>query len=534
MNAPPRSLRIALAAVPVAFLALFYVWPLTTLLGRFLNVDAVVDALNRPGLARTAWFTLWQALVSTALTLALGLAPAFLLGRWEFRGRRVLRALVTVPFLLPTVVVGAAFVSLLPDALVGTPTAVIAAHVFFNIAVVVRVVGALWERLPPDLDAAARTLGAPPVQVWRQVTLPLLRPALVSSSIVVFLFTFTSFGAVQILGGSEHPTIEVEVARRALQLGDVSGSAVLAVLQLVVLGAVIAIAARLQRRARVPLARDVAPRRRPVTRRQRLALAGGTLLTAAVVAAPLVALALSSFRIGGHWTFAAWTDLGETEIRPGLGLGVDAAGSILRSLRAAALATAASVVVGALASSAIAVARQHGRLLDIGLMLPLATSGVTIGLGMLITFDRAPVDWRGEPWLVALGHALVAAPFVVRTILPVLTARPAEWLDAAATLGATPSRAWWEIDVARLRRPLVVAAAFAAAISLGEFGATTLLSRSGRETVPVAIARLLGRAGDIPRAQAFVLATMLAVVTTALILVVDSFDRESGGEHASA
>jgi thiamine transport system permease protein len=234
---------------------------------------------------------------------------------------------------------------------------------------------------------------------------------------------------------------------------------------------------------------------------------------------------VSSFRIDGRWTSVAWRELGATELRPGLGLGVDVGGSILRSLRAAALATAVAVVIGALAASAIGVARRHGRLLDAAVMLPLATSGVTVGLGMLITFDRPPFDWRGEPWLVPLGHALIAAPFVVRTVLPVLAARPSTWLDAAATLGAAPTRAWWEIDVPLLRRPLVVAAAFAAAISLGEFGATTFLSRSGRETVPVAIARLLARAGDIPRAQAFVLATMLAAVTAALMLVVDTFDR---------
>jgi thiamine transport system permease protein len=212
-------------------------------------------------------------------------------------------------------------------------------------------------------------------------------------------------------------------------------------------------------------------------------------------------------------------------VRPGLVLGVDPVASIVRSVRVAVAATCVSVVVGALAALAITSARRNGRVLDAAVMLPLATSAVTIGLGMLITFDRPPVDWRGDAWIVPLGHALVAAPFVVRTVLPVLRARPQEWLDAAATLGASPLRARWETDVRLLRRPLVVATAFAAAISLGEFGATTFLTRTGRETVPVAIARLLERAGDIPRAQAFVLATLLALVTGALIVAVDAFDR---------
>jgi thiamine transport system permease protein len=504
----------------------FYLWPLATLLWRVLGLSAIVDALRRPGVVDIAWFTLWQAVVSTAATVVVGLPPALLLSRYDFRGRRALRALVTVPFLLPTVVVGAAFVSLLPERLDGTATAVIAAHVFFNVAVVVRVVGASWAQLPSDLTAAARTLGASPSRAWVSVTLPMLRSSIVAASLVVFLFTFTSFGAVQILGGPANPTIEVEVARRALQLGDVRGAAALAVLQLAFLGVVIGCGAWVQRRSRVRIVFAAAARRRPVGRSQRAAIVIGAGLTAIAMGAPLLALVSASVRIDGRWTLVAWRELGEEEVRPGLGLGVDAAASILRSVGTATAATVIAVVVGTSAACAVAIARRHGRLLDVGLMLPLATSAVTVGLGMLITFDRAPVDWRGSTWLVPVGHALVAAPFVVRTVLPVLTARPPAWLDAAATLGASPTRAWLAIDVPLLRRPLVVAAAFAAAISLGEFGATTFLTRSGRETMPVAIARLLGRAGDIPRAQGFVLATMLAVVTGLLILVVDALDRD--------
>lgn len=525
-NAIPRWLRVALVSVPVAFLGLFYVWPLATLLARVLGLSAVRSTLSSRGLGDVLWFTLWQAVVSTVATVSIGLAPAYLLSRWDFPGRRALRALVTIPFLLPTVVVGAAFVSLLPDGMTGTAFAVIVAHVFFNVSVIVRVVGALWAQIPNDLGAAARTLGASPMQVWRHVTLPLLRPSLVAASTVVFLFTFTSFGAVQILGGPGNPTIEVEVARRATQLGDIPGAAVLAVFQLLFLALVIVLAARAQRTAAVAF--RLSPQRRPraATTRTRVAVAAGAVVTAALVLAPLAALFVSSVRIGGQWTLTAWRDLGAAEVRPGLSLGVDAAASIDRSLRIAVVATAVGVIVGTLAALAVAAARRHGRLLDAGLMLPLGTSAVTVGLGMLITFDVPPVDWRGSWWLVPVGHALVATPFVVRTVLPVLASRPRSWLDAAATLGASPARAWWAIDVPLVRRPLVVATAFATAISLGEVGATTFLTRTGRETVPLAITRLLARAGDIPRAQGFVLATMLALVTGALILAVETLDRD--------
>ena len=107
-----------------------------------------------------------------------------------------------------------------------------------------------------------------------------------------------------------------------------------------------------------------------------------------------------------------------------------------------------------------------------------------------------------------------------------LRSRPDGWVEAAATLGASPAQAWWHVDVAVLRRPLIAGAGFAAAISLGEFGATSFLTRTGQETLPITIARLLGRAGDLPRAQAFALATILAAATVAVITAVETLERE--------
>ena len=518
------SWRAVLVAVPAAFLLVFYVWPVITLLTTVVDGNAIADTVGRPGLGRVLWFTTWQALVSTAATMAVGLGPAYLVARWQFRGRRLLTAALTVPFLLPTVVVGAAFTALLPERLERTALAIVAAHVFFNVAVVVRVVGTMWARLPPDLTGAARVLGAGAWQAFRHVTLPLLRPSLLAASSITFLFTFTSFGVVQILGGPGNATIEVEIARRATQLGDIGGAAALSLLQLVVLALLVAVSVRVQRRASVGLALRPATPAVPRTPLRRLAVGGAAALTAVVMAAPLVALSLSSFRIGGRWSVSPWTTLGDPAERPGADLGIDAFEAIIASLRAAVPATLIAVLVGGLATVAIADARRSGRLLDVGTMLPLGTSAVTIGFGMLITFDHGIVDWRGDRWLVAVGHALVAVPFVVRAALPVLRSRPPGWIEAAAMLGASPGRAWWEIDVRLLRRPLLVGAGFAAAISMGEFGATTFLGRSGQETLPVAIARLLGRAGDLPRAQASVLAVLLAVVTLAVLLAVDSLD----------
>lgn len=532
MNRLPRWLLIALAVGPTVGLAVFYVWPFVTLVVEAVDATVIADTLGRSSTWEVVWFTAWQAVVSTVMTIAVGMAPAYVLARYDFRGRSVLVGLLTAMFVLPTVVMGAAILALLPDSLDRTVWAVIGAHVVFNLAVVVRVVGSLWEHLPTDMEAAAATLGASRWKVATQISAPLVRPAVTAAATIVFLFTFTSYGVIRILAAPGTRTIEVEVWRRATQLGDIGAAAVLALLQLVVLIAIVSWSTVAQRRHAQAIGLEpTSARRRPQTvgeRRFVTLIAGSAVL---VAGAPLVALVVRSFSTPTGWSTAAWTGLGRTEIRPGIRVGVDPVEAVVNSLGNALWATSFAVVIGASASLAIVGAGRAGRALDGGLMLPLATSAVTIGFGMLITFDTSPVDWRASWWLVPVGHALIAVPFVVRTCVGVLRSVDPAMGTAAATLGASSIRAWWATLVPYLWRPLAVGAALAAAISLGEFGATSFLSRSGGETMPIAIEQLLGRTGSILQAQGFVLATLLAATTVILVVVVERL-RPTEAERA--
>ena len=432
---PPWPLAAGLAAGPLFALAVFYLWPFATLIAEAVDATSFGDAFTRAGTWETIWFTAWQAVVSTVITLAAGLPVTWAIARREFVGRRTLAGLLAAMFVLPTVVMGAAISALLPESIDRSVTAVLLAHVVFNLAVVVRVVGPVWSRLPDGLEHAAQTLGASPFGAWRTITLPLLGPAIAGAASIVFLFTFTSFGVIRVLGAPGTRTIEVEVWRRATQLGEIGDAAVLAVLQLVVLGIVAAWSTLAQRRhSRAlglrPLDPPLAPRRRA----ERITVAAVAAATFAVAVVPFVALAVKSISSPTGWTLDAWSDLGSAEIRPGLSLGLDPLGSVANSVRTATWATLFAVVFGALASLAIAASGRAGRVLDAGLMLPLGTSAVTIGFGMLITFDTTPVDWRASWWLVPVGHALVATPFVVRTTLGVLRSVYPELLAASATL----------------------------------------------------------------------------------------------------
>jgi thiamine transport system permease protein len=522
------------ASVPITFLALFYLWPFATLLARGLAPDTITETLGRGATWRVVWFTSWQAVASTLVTVAAGLGPAWAVSRFAFPGRRLLLGVLTAVFVLPTVVVGAAFVALLPDSLDRSVWAIIGAHVVFNLAVVVRTVGAVWERLPPDLDHAAATLGAGPWRTFRHVTLPLLAPSVAAAASIVFLFTFTSYGVIRVLGTTGRTTVEVEVWRRATQLGDLGGAATLAVIQLVVLGLLVVVSTGIQRRTARTVDLLAEPRRRSPRGGERwwVAIAVGS--AAAMVLIPLAALVERSMRDGDGYTLRAWTSLGDTEIRPGLSLGIDPLDALWRSVTTAAWATLFAVVIGGVAIVAISTMGRTGRALDAGLMLPLGTSAVTIGFGMLITFDTPPVDWRAEWWLVPVGHSLVAVPFVVRSGLGVVRSIHPDLRAAAATLGAPPVRAWATTVLPMLRRPLVTGAGLAAAVSLGEFGATSFLSRTGSDTLPVAIERLLGRTGSLFQAQAFALASILAAATIAIVVVVDVIggDAPEGGGGA--
>ncbi|MCL2731787.1 MAG: ABC transporter permease subunit, partial [Actinomycetia bacterium] len=211
------AVRLALAALPLAFFAVFFAYPVGAIVARGLHQGerwrpgVVGDVLGDPSIRHVLWFTCWQAAASTALTLAVALPGAYVFARLDFPGKHLLRAVVTVPFVLPTVVAGSAFLALLgrggfTDSLLGfrldtSVWAILIAHVFFNYAVVVRTVGGLWAQLDPRQEEAARMLGAGRFAAWRRVTLPALGPAVAAAALMVFLFTFTSFGVIQILGG---------------------------------------------------------------------------------------------------------------------------------------------------------------------------------------------------------------------------------------------------------------------------------------------------------------------------------------------
>lgn len=523
MNPLARAGRALLVLVPLGFLGVFFAYPVATILARGLapggdlDFGPLGDVLGDSGLRGVVWFTIWQAAVSTVLTVLLALPGAYVIARYEFPGRRLLRAAVTVPFVLPTVVVGSAFLALGMRPSIG---AVLLAHVFFNYAIVVRTVGGLWAHLDPRQEEAARLLGATRWRAFTAVTLPALRPALTAASTIVFLFTFTSFGVILVLGGPTRSTLETEIFRQTAQLLDLRTAAALSILQLVTVVALLLVAERAGRRRAATLTLRGAAEvlRRPSGRGERALVVTNVGLMAALLGTPLVVLVARSFDTPGGPGFGFYEALGE--LRRGSVLSVSPAEAIRNSLLFAVVATALALGVGG--AAAVAAARGR-RFLDVLLSLPLGVSAVTVGFGFLVALDEAPLDLRTSWVLVPIAHALVAVPFVVRIVGPVLGSIDPRLREAAAVLGAPPRRVLREVDLPIAARAGLVAAGFAFAISLGEFGATVFIARPDRPTLPVIVYRLLGQPGALNFGAAMAASVALMLVTALAILGIERF-----------
>jgi len=527
---------VGLAAVPLAVLGVFFVLPVAGMIsegfyddGR-LDVGAVLDVLTRPRTVRVVWFTVWSALAGTALSLLLGIPAAHLLHRRRFPGRAALRAVLLVPFVLPTVVVGVAFRELIGEAgplgflgFDGSAGAIIAGLAFFNVAVVIRAVGAAWESLDPRPAEAAAALGAGPAYVFRTVTLPALRPAIVSAASVVFLFCATAFGIVLTLGGLRYSSVETEIYLLTTNLLDLQAAAALSIVQLLAIVVLLAITSRLRAVPDPTVARSTA--RPPRIGRRDWPSIGATLLVAVLVGLPLAALVVGSLQVGDGWGLGNYRALTTEGSRQALL--VPATSALVMSLRTAVDATWMSLSLGVLVAVVVS-RRSHSRaerrargLLDGLFMLPLGVSAVTLGFGFLITLDQPPLDLRENPLLVPIAQALVALPLVVRTLAPALGGIDDRQRQAAASLGAGPLRTFATVDLPVLWKPLLAAAGFAFAVSLGEFGATSFLAREENPTLPIVIFHLIGHPGAMNYGMALAASVVLAVTTAVVMLAVE-------------
>ncbi len=548
--------RILLITIPLLFLAIFYFYPLI----KIFSLSFMPEGEWRPGklhklvssgfYIQTFWFTFWQASLSTILTLLLALPGAYVFARYRFFGKNLIQSFTTIPFVLPTVVVATAFQALLgpngliniwlmqwfelPDApiqLNHTLWFILLAHVFYNYTVVLRIVGGFWSRLECTLTEAAQVLGASPWQTFFKITLPLLYPAIFAAGLLVFIFCFSSFGIILILGGPRFSTIEVEIYRQAVHIFNLPMAAALSLIQIVFTFLLMWVYTALQRKTGV----DIMPEssasalRNVTTCRDRVIVGGNTALMMLLLGMPMLALVFRSFSSDSGLSLVFYRALFENPTQSIFF--VPPMEAVIYSVGFAGVTLVLAVFLGLPAASFLASPQKGlGALLDPIFMLPLSTSAVTLGFGFIIALDRPPLNLRTSLMLVPLAHTLVAFPFVVRSILPALRSIPRNLREAATLLGASPLKVWQAVDLPIVGRAVLVGAVFAFTVSLGEFGATVFVARPQTPTMPLAIYRFLGQPGAMNYGQAMAMSSILMMVTAVGFLLLEKVRIGGMGE----
>ncbi len=547
------------------FLGIFFFLPLARILALGLNPGsfALLGGSFALRLAEVLRFTFFQAFASTFLTIIVGLPLAFLFARYEFPLKPALRTLTAIPFMLPTVVVASGFNALLgprgwlnlglasfglpPVQFVGTFQAILVAHVFYNAIIVIRMVGAAWASLDPRLGQAARSLGASPAQVFLRVTLPLLRPSILAAGLLVFLFDFTSYGVILLLGGPKFSTIEVEIYIQAMHMLNLPAAALLSLAQLLCTLAFSALYSRYVTRLAVPIKPVEPVLKRPRSFIERSFVLLLSSFTVLFFLLPLLALPIRSVsrleaergqraQVGPALTTEYYTELFVN--RRGSIFYVPPVEAARNSLVYAGLTVVFSLALGFPAALALARPGRFAQWVDPLLMLPLGASAVTLGLGYILTFNRPlaalfPLSLITHhslfftdslvksPFLIPLAHTTIALPFVIRNLQAALATIPNRYREAARVLGATPFQVWWHVDRPILSRALLSASAFAFTVSLGEFGAASLLARPEYPTLPTAIFRFLSQPGGLNYGQAMAMATLLMLLTGLFIWFIE-------------
>lgn len=495
--------KLTLLIAPVAFVLVFFVLPVSNALVAFLRPSELLDVLSSSSMQSVIWFSTWQAVISTGATLAIGLPATWALSRFTFRGSRLAHGILTAPFVLPAVVVAAGVLALNDSQGVGS---IIWAHVIFNTAVILRVVGPRWSLLDERVENAAATLGARPVQVFVRVVWPQISQATMSASALIFIYCFTSFGVIAVLGGVSRRTMESEIFTQAIRLGDTRTATALAAIQAIIVGAALFIAHRMAGAATLPM--QIRSARNLSTKpRNRLFVVFIMATSCAVIATPMLATVHRSFFLGNQFTTVAWRNIISGTL-PSLAISTHRV--VGTSMAFAVLAAIVCIPLALLAATALATKQS---LLGIMTSLPLAISSATVGIGLIITFDSDPISWRSEQWLIPVIHALIALPLAIRILAPAISSIPAPLRHAAATLGANPLRTWQKVELPIIRPALLRAGGLAMATSLGEFGATSFLSRTDSTTLPLAIAQMLGRPGPAVQQAGFALSSLMIIIT---------------------
>jgi thiamine transport system permease protein len=518
--------------IPLVFIGVLFYLPL----GRILSMGfggRTIAAITTHRIGAIVWFTIWQAFLSAVIALILGIPGAYLLYNRRFKGQKFLRAIITVPFVLPTIVVAIGFTSLRTLPLVGSLfsgssmiPAIICAHVFMNYSLIVRGVGSMWSTLDSRTEDAAALDGAGRLRTLWSVTLPQLRAAIISAFSLVFIYCLASFGIILVLGGGLINSIETEIFTAATQFLDLTKTTGLAIVQMAVTAVAFLIAQRATRKSVMIEAVDSESIRKHVDRRDWLAVMLTGVVVVFLIGLPVISVLVRAFIFQGNPSLMNFGHLGGFGARDLLSITVGQAA--MNSVRNLIISLTLTMIISLLVSYVIS--RSSGnarfkiaqRVLDILFQIPIGVSAVVLGFGYLVTFSGGIFPLRSSWLVVPLVQSLLATPLVIRFIYPALLSIDRELLDAAAVDSASASQSWWHIELPLIRTSITTAFGYAAIISIGEFGAASFLAYGDQGTLPTVLYQLISRPGEQNYGMAMATSALLILLAFLTILLISA------------
>ncbi|RLW68888.1 MAG: hypothetical protein B6D68_02890 [spirochete symbiont of Stewartia floridana] len=537
--------NILLLIVPVMFIALAFGLPLSFVIFHSIAADGMrAGIFSSPYYRGILLFTLKQAGLSTVFSVLFGLPGAFLIGRCHFIGRRMLKSLATVPFVLPPILAVLGFVlvfgnsgfinairrlvlgeSFIPWKILYSLPAIVMAHVFYNFPLTMRIVGDTWTALPLSEGRAAASLGAGRMMTFFLADLPHLLPSILTAAVMTFLYCFMSFSIVLVLGGGpELSTVEVEIYRLIKHQMNFARGSTLAAVESLICFFLLHLYTRTDSRFRSRLNEDSRSQafRTPIQFRWiHYAAAMCYLLPALLfIIGPLIAVVARSMftqatRVSPamfsliHWRrlFSGANSVTFHALRRTimLSFGVSLCSTLMASL---------------LAWYAVNVSRRRN-FIEIITSLPLGVSSIILGLGWLILLQRVPGGEALRIIVLGAAHCLISVPICFRIVAGRFKLISPRMPLAARVSGANALQTLIHVELPSSRAALVTSGVFAFALSAGELNTTMVLAPGDFTTLPMAIYRLIG---TYDFGAACALGTVLIFICTAAFFLMDSME----------
>ncbi|QEE18039.1 ABC transporter permease [Promethearchaeum syntrophicum] len=531
----------------ISFLLTFFYLPIVKILNFALIQEGsftfdifwstLTSSLNLNAIA----FTFIQSLLTTFICMFLGFPVSFFLAKYSFKGRKLIINLLTVPFVLPSIVVLLGFIILYGEGgfinqiwiniagvplinLYGSIEGIVLAHSFYNISVIIRMMIPAWENLDPNLTEISKTLGGKNWMIFWKIMFPQIKNYLISAGLLVFTYTFNSFALVLYLGEVKFQTLEVRIFKLMRNTLDFPAGASLGILQLFFNLIIIILYIIFEKKTRA-----MASGKDNIYHHEKIVFLKSnwkktlgeiiliifTILIILFSISPMIAVFITSLTpntLGGS-PFWGYTSLLSNDYDTLLG--APPSRLLLNTLTFAFLTTLITLIfsIGIVFILRNRLQRVNNykksvieNIISLAIILPMGTSSITLAMGLFLQLKDSAV-FKNYVWiLIVLAHVLISVPFATRSILSAYNRIDTDLLNIASTLGASRLRIFWKVELPMIKSGLIVAGIFSFAISLGEFGATNFLARAEYGTLSLGISKLLSsRTMQLPASMASIL-----------------------------